>query len=386
MTKSASVVLAAALALLSGCRAERAGCRIEVEFAPEREAEVVEAIVPELEGAGLRLWRFEVEPGAGRSRLCVAVERDAQATLAELVSAIERSKGDAVRVSTALTGRFGGLREERELILLAPPGSGENAAGLVRSRAEAVGATGLEVAVTGDTIRIELPTVMRFSEGLGLARAPEFGLYECARGGPARTILREAAQGQDSLGLGPDLERLGDLALEADGEPVVDEAELPALARALETGTRLSEDWRLAPALRQAGGGQGRVEVRVVRNEPALGAGAFERVGAVPYAGPDSTLAGDWHLALAIRPAVVPAFTALTRGIVGSRLAVVLDGLVLAAPMVAAPVRDSLLVIAVPGLDEAGATALARAMALAAGRPTVPVAAGSFSYREFRAD
>jgi hypothetical protein len=179
---------------------------------------------------------------------------------------------------------------------------------------------------------------------------------------------------------------LGELALAADGEPVVEEAEMPALSRALAAGDELSPDWRLLPGLGRPEGDLRRTAVRLVRTAAALGAGAFERIGAVPYAGPDTAMAGDWHLALAINPSVTSAFAALTRDIAGSRLAVVLDGLVLAAPLVSGPVRDSLLVIAVPGLDREGAAAFAAAMALAAGRPVEPAAAGTFSLREFRAD
>lgn len=376
----------AALALSAGCRPDRAGGRIELQFAPELSAEVVRTIVPELESAGVRLFRFEADPAAGRGVLSVVAERDAQGAVERLVTAIERTGGSAVRVSGVATGRFAGLREEREVLLLAAGGQAGDAAELVRTRARTAGAVGFEAAESGDTVRLVLPTVMRFEEALGLARAPEFGLYECARGGQARTILKEAAQAVTEPALAPGLERLGEQALASDGQPAVEEAELVALAPMLDEGVALSEGWRLLPGLARSLGDVSRTTLRVVRTTPALGAGAFRRVGAVPYAGPDSTLAGDWHLALALNPDVLPAFTALTRSLAGSRLAVVLDGLVLAAPQVSGPVRDSLLVIAVPGLKAEAARSLARAMAMAAGRPMQPVAAGTFSYRGFRAD
>ncbi len=375
----------AALILLAGCRPERAGGRIELEFAPHLERGAVAAVVPELEASGLRLWRFEVEPGAGRAWLSVSVERDAQTTLDKLVRAVERS-GRGLSVRSVRSGRFRGLREEREVVLLGPEPGAAAMAELVQSRAEAAGARGLSATASGESVRVELPTAMSFGQGLDLCRAPEFGLFESPGGARTRTVIREAAERDGSTGLRPALLRLAEAALATDGEPEVEEAELAALSAALGRGAGLSDDWRLLPGSGRSGRDARRITVRLVRRTAVLGRGAFEGIGAIPYTGPDTARAGQWHLALTLDPSVVPAFAALSRGIVGSRLAVVLDGLVLAAPQVSGPLRDSVLVIAVPGLDSAGATALARALALAAGRPVEPVAAGTFSYREFRAD
>lgn len=178
-----AVVAATACLLLGACARPRNGGRIAVSLLDSnRSPDAVAVIASGFASSPFHDYRVEAGPDSASVTVFFLADKQPDEALHQVAEALMSWSGSVLRLERAQIVRFDGAEQERPQLTYVAGDSTAPAERALRARAEAIGFAGVEFATADGRVVARLPQGTRLDSGIAALRLPTLDIYECTSG------------------------------------------------------------------------------------------------------------------------------------------------------------------------------------------------------------